>query len=323
MNYKIFIYALVTLAVAVNAFTHTYAAAGPAVTVNGRIIEWINGAEPYEDEGGVMLPLRRITEAFNGVFTDVDLNYKTIFINNMVLGVLIGSGTAYVSHISRSDEGIWSYSEPAAYAVGTNVVEKNGEVFFPLDAFSQILEIKIDRTADIFDFIFPEISIPTAAPEPTPAPEPPGPATVPVTSPELTTTPGPAERPETKAIVADIKIIINGEDLALDTPLYMIGDRLMAPARGVFEALGAVVAWDESAQTITAETNGVVIVLQIGGVVMNLNGWEIILDSPPRLEDGVALLPARAVAEGLGADVEWDAVARTVKITRELYYGEF
>lgn len=50
-------------------------------------------------------------------------------------------------------------------------------------------------------------------------------------------------------------------------------------------------------------------------VRMIVNGQEITSDVPAQVIDGRTLVPARALAEALGATVEWDAASNTVYIT--------
>jgi len=45
-----------------------------------------------------------------------------------------------------------------------------------------------------------------------------------------------------------------------------------------------------------------------------VNGKALVLDVPPIIEDGRTLLPVRAIAESLGATVDWDFVARRVGV---------
>jgi len=44
-------------------------------------------------------------------------------------------------------------------------------------------------------------------------------------------------------------------------------------------------------------------------------GFRIALDVPAKIVGGRTLVPARAVAESFGADVQWDQATRTVTIT--------
>ena len=120
-------------------------------------------------------------------------------------------------------------------------------------------------------------------------------------------------------IMADdnIKVLLNGVELTFDVLPQLINDRTMVPMRKIFESLGAEVDWNGETQTITATKDDVVIVMQIDNVVISINGQDITLDVPPQLVDNRTLVPVRAVAEGLAADVKWDGDNQTVIITKE------
>lgn len=53
-------------------------------------------------------------------------------------------------------------------------------------------------------------------------------------------------------------------------------------------------------------------------VRMFVNGREVVSDVPPQIIEGRTLVPARALAEALGATVGWDAEARAVTVTATL-----
>ena len=123
----------------------------------------------------------------------------------------------------------------------------------------------------------------------------------------------------TVPIIAEdnIKVVLNGIELAFDVPPQIINDRTMVPMRKIFEALDAEVEWDDATKTVTATKDGIVIIMQINNVVVSVDGEEITLDVPPQIVDSRTLVPIRAVAEGLDAVVEWDGKAKTVIITKE------
>ena len=50
---------------------------------------------------------------------------------------------------------------------------------------------------------------------------------------------------------------------------------------------------------------------------MNVGGTEITLDTPPIVLSDRTLVPARAVAEGMGCNVNWDGASNTVIITEK------
>jgi hypothetical protein len=117
------------------------------------------------------------------------------------------------------------------------------------------------------------------------------------------------------AIAADdVKVILDGTELAFDVPPQIINGRTMVPMRKIFELLGAVVEWDEATKTVTATKNETVIIMQIGNATISVSGEDITLDVPPQIVNSRTLVPLRAVAEGLEANVSWDIATRSAII---------
>ena len=113
----------------------------------------------------------------------------------------------------------------------------------------------------------------------------------------------------------NIKVVLNGAELSFDVPPQLINSRTMVPMRKIFEALGATVDWAGDTQTITAKKDDTVIVMQIDNVIISVSGKEIELDVPPQLVESRTLVPVRAVAESLDAEVKWEGDTQTVIIT--------
>ena len=112
-----------------------------------------------------------------------------------------------------------------------------------------------------------------------------------------------------------ISVTLDGVKIAFDQPPALINDRTLVPLRAIFEAMGADVKWAEATQTVTATRGDTVLSLQIGNSIMTLNGKIVVLDVPPQLVNSRTLVPARAIAEGFGADVKWEDASSTVIIT--------
>jgi hypothetical protein len=89
--------------------------------------------------------------------------------------------------------------------------------------------------------------------------------------------------------------------------------RVYVPLRGVFEALGASVVYQNG--TINATERGHSIQLHIGSSQALVNGQNETLDSPPFVQGSRTLVPLRFVAEALGAAVAWNNNTSTVRIT--------
>jgi len=111
-----------------------------------------------------------------------------------------------------------------------------------------------------------------------------------------------------------VKVMVNGSYLQFDVPPTIIEGRTLVPLRGIFEALGVVPQWDGTTRTVTAKTDEVDMTLKIGSNVATVNGQDITLDVPSRIINGRTLVPARFIAESLGATVGWKQATRTVII---------
>jgi len=121
----------------------------------------------------------------------------------------------------------------------------------------------------------------------------------------------------------EITVKVDNINVTFDVKPQLIGGRTMVPLRAIFEALGAVVNWDESTQTVTAYNEAYIVKSTIGKNEMIVNNEAITIDIAPMIVDGRTLVPARFVAEAFNCDVEWDASTLTVKIaSRPIIYAE-
>jgi len=130
----------------------------------------------------------------------------------------------------------------------------------------------------------------------------------------------------------EIRIILDGEDLSFDVPPQIIDDRTMVPIRAIFEALEMTVEWREDDRSIEAAQDDFRILMSIGNYTMEVGTLGVYiagpggrpgrafnlhrnhLDVPPLIVNGRTLVPLRAIAESLGAVVDWDSNAGTVTI---------
>ncbi len=107
----------------------------------------------------------------------------------------------------------------------------------------------------------------------------------------------------------------NGVITTLDVPAQIVDDRTMLPLRAIFEALGANVTWNDITQTAKATKNEIKISIQIGSTIMYKDDNKKRLDVPAQLINDRTMVPVRAIAESLDADVQWDEATETVTIT--------
>ena len=100
-----------------------------------------------------------------------------------------------------------------------------------------------------------------------------------------------------------IRVTIDGIPLSLDVPPVVMSGRTLVPLRAIFEALGASVTWDDAAQRIAGARGSRTIVLYLGRNVAYIDGAAVTLDVAPAAVRGRTMVPARFVAESLGATV--------------------
>lgn len=121
----------------------------------------------------------------------------------------------------------------------------------------------------------------------------------------------------------EIRVLVAGEQVTFDQPPVMRNDRVLVPLRAVGEALGCEVHWYENTQSIGIgrEGNGLDdVVLKVGYPrVLSLTTNNVVtkvteIDQPPIVENDRTLVPVRALAEAVGADVEWDETTQTVTV---------
>ncbi len=130
-----------------------------------------------------------------------------------------------------------------------------------------------------------------------------------------------------------ITIIINNEKLVSDVPAQSIpvydangayvGDRTMLPIRAISEKLNFDVNWNEATKGIDIYRKNQLVNMWLDtSCAFLLDGIALSkcyhMDVPPTIVNDRTLVPVRAVAELLGAEVEWIGETKTVEITYEL-----
>lgn len=99
------------------------------------------------------------------------------------------------------------------------------------------------------------------------------------------------------------EIVINDAKATIDAAPIVKNDRTFVPFRALAEAFGAEVAYDEATQAVTAELNGVKVVMTIGSATYTVNGAEKTMDVAPFINGSRTMVPVRFVAEAFGIKV--------------------
>ncbi|EMT45376.1 copper amine oxidase N-terminal domain-containing protein [Anoxybacillus flavithermus] len=113
-----------------------------------------------------------------------------------------------------------------------------------------------------------------------------------------------------------VNVFVNGKEVFFDSPQppYVKNGYTLVPFRGIFEALGAALLWDEKTKTITGKLNDRTIVLRLNEKTAMVNGEKVRLDVPAISKYGRAFVPLRFISEGLGCQVFWNGKERVVHI---------
>ncbi len=112
-----------------------------------------------------------------------------------------------------------------------------------------------------------------------------------------------------------IIVMVRGSAVKFDAPPYIDkNNRLIVPVRAIVEALGAEAKWNSKTREVTIKGNGSTVGLKIDSKYAKVNGQKRTMDTTAVIKNSRTMIPARYVAEYLGAEVLWDAGTRTVNI---------
>ncbi|NSW90652.1 MAG: N-acetylmuramoyl-L-alanine amidase [Firmicutes bacterium] len=120
--------------------------------------------------------------------------------------------------------------------------------------------------------------------------------------------------PETNAVIANVNIFVKGNRITLEREPVAINGRILAPARTVFENIGARVDWYPEKGSFNIIKGNTVISMAIGQTNAKVNNVSTQLEIPPILVRGTVMVPVRFVAETLNTPVSWDGDNRAVHV---------
>lgn len=126
----------------------------------------------------------------------------------------------------------------------------------------------------------------------------------------------------------EIIVELDENPIEFDVKPEIIDGRTMVPLRKIFEEIGATVKWDNDTQTVSARKNKKTVTLSIGSADLQIDKGDtdeegnpiyetVTLEVPAQIVSGRTLVPARAISESFGLDVDWDGDNRKVTITSE------
>ncbi|MDP4134245.1 MAG: N-acetylmuramoyl-L-alanine amidase family protein [Bacillota bacterium] len=111
-----------------------------------------------------------------------------------------------------------------------------------------------------------------------------------------------------------VTLVVDSKAVSCTPSPAIVDDRVLIPARAVFEEMGAKVSWNESSKQVKVIYNNTEIKMNVGTKEAYVNGKTVKLDVPPSIISSRTMIPLRFVGESIGADVNWNASTYTVNI---------
>ena len=111
----------------------------------------------------------------------------------------------------------------------------------------------------------------------------------------------------------EISVYINNRKIAFEYSPVIENNRTLVPLRTIFEALDAIVGWDNN--TVTAKRGNTVISIEIGSNEMKVNDKVVTLEAVAQIRNNRTYVPLRAISEAFNNAVEWNGTAKTIKIS--------
>lgn len=112
-----------------------------------------------------------------------------------------------------------------------------------------------------------------------------------------------------------IRVEVDRLNVSFDEPPQVTGGRTLVPFRALSEAMGVSVTWDPSTRQVLAQNRNTTVLLTVDSTRALVNGREVTLDQPARIQGGRALIPLRFFGEAFDAAVHWDPDARRIAIS--------
>jgi len=112
-----------------------------------------------------------------------------------------------------------------------------------------------------------------------------------------------------------ITVRVNGQVVQFQgAQPHMMGDQVIVPIRSVIEAAGGTVDWNSVDKTVSVQKGTTQLELQVTSGQAKVNGSERTIGGPVHLMNGWTMVPARFIAETLGATIDFDGNTEEVAI---------
>lgn len=96
-------------------------------------------------------------------------------------------------------------------------------------------------------------------------------------------------------------------NMELEKSVLTIENKVLVPAREIFEAMGIETVWDNTTKTLTAKKNETNVILKIGNIRKSINGIEYVMEYMPVIYDGITYIPINDIEMGLDFRCDFDS----------------
>ncbi|QQZ62534.1 C40 family peptidase [Paenibacillus sonchi] len=125
-------------------------------------------------------------------------------------------------------------------------------------------------------------------------------------------------RPQAEARA--ISVYLDGQRLQSGVQPLNLNGTVLVPMRGLFEAQGAKLSWNNVDKTVTAIKADTTLTYRMGALTAELNGQTLSLAAPGQIAENTAMIPLRFVSEALGNKVDWVPGTQSVQISSGIIY---
>jgi len=113
-------------------------------------------------------------------------------------------------------------------------------------------------------------------------------------------------------------VAVNGREAAIDgfgsAPFIQDGVSLL-PLKAIYGILGGSVGYDAGTGYVTAEFLNTLLEVKSGETSAEINGKPVTLNIAPVVKNGETYVPARTVADALGAELSWDGDTQSITLS--------
>lgn len=121
--------------------------------------------------------------------------------------------------------------------------------------------------------------------------------------------------------IADAKVVYAQEELDLEEPVYLEGNRLFISSRFLIDYLESRAIWHQDTKQLELMTdNDNHIVFTLDSQEVTFNGETYHMEVEPFVHDGRTYLPARELADFLHVSISWDRQEKIVMFQPIPYY---